>query len=196
MSQIKILKRRSPRRRREGLTDYRIRLRLVKSGLPRLVIRKSNKYITVQVVESRSGGDKTILTVSSKHLSRYGWRANTKNLPAAYLTGFLAGIIAKKKGIQKAIIDIGLYTPVSGSRLFAAVKGFRDSGVEVPVREEKLPDKDKVNGIHIQEYYQMVKEGNIETYQFSRSPGEIYNRLTEHFEEVKQKIVEGWEKDE
>lgn len=196
MSQIKILKRRPPRRRREGLTDYRVRLKLVKSGLPRLVVRKSNRYITIQVIESRAGGDKTILTVSSKHLSRYGWRANTKNLPAAYLTGFLAGLTAKNKNIQQAIVDIGLYTPVSGSRLFAAVKGFRDAGVEVAVSEEKLPGEDRVKGSHIQEYYRMIKEKNVETIQFSKSHEEIYNRLTEHFEEVKQRIVERWEKHE
>lgn len=196
MSQMKILKRRPPRRRREGLTDYRIRLKLVKSGLPRLVVRKSNRYITVQVVESRASGDRTILTVSSRHLSRYGWRASTKNLPAAYLTGFLAGLIAKKKGIQKSIVDIGLYTPISGSRLFAAIKGFRDAGVEVPVSEEKLPSEDRVKGGHIHEYYQIIKEQNIETRQFSKSPMEIYNRLSEHFEEVKQRIMEEWEKHE
>ncbi|MEM1583683.1 MAG: 50S ribosomal protein L18 [Nitrososphaerota archaeon] len=196
MSQMKILKRRPPRRRRGGLTNYRIRLKLVKSGLPRLVVRKSSRYITVQVVDSRAGGDRTILTVSSRHLSRYGWRASTKNLPAAYLTGFLAGIVAKKKGIQKAIVDIGLYTPVSGSRLFASIKGFRDAGVEVPVSEEKLPSEDRVKGGHIQEYYQMIKEQNVETQQFSKSPMEIYNRLSEHFEEVRQRIVEEWEKHE
>ncbi len=191
MTTQKILKRRLPRRRRQGLTDYRVRLKLVKSGLPRLVIRKSNRYITVQVIESRAGGDKTLLTVTSKHLLKYGWKASTKNLPAAYLTGFLAGLIAKKKGVEKAIVDLGLYTPVTWSRLFAAVKGFRDAGIDVPVSEEKLPNEERIKGTHIQEYFQMIKEKNIETTQFSKSPEEVYNMLTKHFEEVKERIEKG-----
>ncbi len=191
MTAQKILKRRLPRRRKQGLTDYRVRLKLVKSGLPRLVVRKSNRYITIQVIESRAGGDKTLLTVTSKHLLKYGWRASTKNLPAAYLTGFLAGLIAKKKGIEKAIVDLGLYTPVTWSRLFAAVKGFRDAGIEVPVSEEKLPDEERIKGTHIQEYFQMIKEKNIETTQFSKSPEEVYSTLTKHFEEVKERIEQG-----
>lgn len=191
MTAQKILKRRLPRRRRQGLTDYRVRLKLVKSGLPRLVIRKSNRYITIQVIESRAGGDKTLLTVTSKHLLKYGWKASMKNLPAAYLTGFLAGLIAKKKGVEKAIVDLGLYTPVTGSRLFAAVKGFRDAGIDVPVSEEKLPDEERIKGTHIQEYFQMIKEKNIETTQFSKSPEEVYSALTKHFEEVKERIEKG-----
>ncbi|MCL7383483.1 MAG: 50S ribosomal protein L18 [Thaumarchaeota archaeon] len=190
MSRLKILKRRPPRRRREGVTDYRVRLKLVKSNLPRLVIRKSNRYIIIQLVESRVGGDKTLITVTSKHLLDYGWRAGTKNLPAAYLTGFLAGLLAKKKGVEKAVVDIGLYTPVSGSRIFAAVKGFTDAGIDVKVGGEKLPREERIKGTHIQEYYQMIRERNIETIQFSKSPEDVYTRLAEHFEEVREKIAQ------
>lgn len=191
MSPQKILKRRPPRRRRQCLTDYRARLKLVKSRLPRLVVRKSNRYITVQVIESAAGGDRTLLTVTSKHLLKYGWRANTKNLPAAYLTGFLAGALAKKKGVERAIVDIGLYTPVTGSRLFAAVKGFKDAGVEVPVNEEKMPDEERIRGAHIQEYFQMIREKNVDATQFSKSSEDVYNRISEHFEEIRERIEQG-----
>lgn len=190
MSRQKFIKRKPPRRRREGVTDYRVRLKLVKSSLPRLVIRKSNKYITVQIVESKRGGDKTLVTVTSKHLLKYGWKANTKNLPASYLTGFLAGFLAKKKRIEKAVVDIGLYSPISGSRLFAAVKGFIDAGIEVEVSSDKLPAEERIKGTHIQEYSQMIREKNIETIQFSRSPEDVYARLPEHFEEIKEKIAQ------
>ena len=49
-----------PKRRRKGLTDYRKRLKLVKSGLPRFVVRKTNRYIIVQITESKAGGDKVL----------------------------------------------------------------------------------------------------------------------------------------
>ncbi|MCS7126718.1 MAG: 50S ribosomal protein L18 [Aigarchaeota archaeon] len=189
MSRLKTLKRVPPRRRREGLTDYRARLKLVKSGLPRLVIRKSNRYIQVQIVKSKAGGDETLLTVTSKHLLKYGWRAGTKNLSAAYLTGLLTGVLAKKKNIEKAIVDIGLYTPIKGSRIFAVVKGVIDAGVEVPVSEEKLPEDERIKGEHIEQYYQMIKNENVKTIQFSKSLEEVYRRFTEHFTEIKEKIL-------
>ena len=81
------------RRRREGKTDYRNRLALLKSGKYRLVVRKSLKYITVQIIEYDEVGDRTVVSVSSKQLRTFGWQFSCDNIPAAYLTGIL---IAKK----------------------------------------------------------------------------------------------------
>jgi large subunit ribosomal protein L18 len=80
------------RRRREGKTNYHKRLKLLKSRKLRVVIRVSNNHVTVQVVESQMGGDKIMVSSFSKELSKkYGWNAHTGNIPAAYLTGYLAG---------------------------------------------------------------------------------------------------------
>jgi len=184
-----MLKRLPPRRRREGLTDYRKRLKLVKSGLPRLVIRKTNRYIIVQVIKSKMGGDETLITVTSKKLAEYGWRASFKNTPAAYLTGLLAGMLAKKKGVEKAIVDIGLHRAVKGSKVFAAVKGFIDAGLEVPAGEEIFPDEDRIKGIPIKEYYKSLKESGVETIQFSKSDEQVYMNLDDHFSQVKERIL-------
>lgn len=185
---MSMLKRLPPRRRREGLTDYRMRLKLAKSGLPRLVIRKTNRYIIVQVIKCKEGGDETILTVTSKKLLEYGWKGGLKNLPASYLTGLLAGIQAKKKGLKRAIVDIGLHKPIKGSRVFAAVKGFIDAGVDVPAGEEIFPDEDRIKGAHISEYYRRIREEGLETKQFSKI-GDIYEELEKHFDEVKKRIL-------
>ena len=185
---MSMLKRLPPRRRREGLTDYRMRPKLAKSGLPRLVIRKTNRYIIVQVIKCKEGGDETILTVTSKKLLEYGWKGGLKNLPASYLTGLLAGIQAKKKGLKRAIVDIGLHKPVKGSRVFAAVKGFIDAGVDVPAGEEIFPDEDRIKGAHISEYYRRIREEGLETKQFSKI-GDIYEELEKHFDEVKKRIL-------
>ncbi|MEM4959169.1 MAG: 50S ribosomal protein L18, partial [Nanopusillaceae archaeon] len=56
------------RRRREGKTDYRKRLKLLKSRLPRLVVRRGIWNFTVQLIEYNENGDKTIFTIHSKHL--------------------------------------------------------------------------------------------------------------------------------
>lgn len=186
---MSLLKRMPPKRRRLGLTDYRKRLKLVKSGLPRLVVRKTNSQIIVQVIMPRLGGDETLITVTSKKLRDYGWRASLKNTPAAYLTGLLAGLLARGK-IEKAVLDIGLQTPSRGSKVFAAALGFRDAGIEIPLGEEILPDEDRISGKHISEYYRMIRESGLQTTQFSKSDESIYMSLEKHFEEVKNRILE------
>jgi large subunit ribosomal protein L18 len=177
-----------PRRKREGKTDYRLRLKLVKSGLPRVVVRRSNKYITIQIVESRLGGDRTLLTVTSKKLKSYGWKGGTKNLPAAYLTGLIAGRKTVEMGVKKAIADIGRYSPVPGSRVFAAIKGVIDGGLEVPMSDEVAPSGERLKGEHISAYYQSIPHDGT-TFQFSSLPSEVISSLPQHFEEVKSKIL-------
>ena len=56
------------RRRHEARTDYRIRLALLKSEKPRLVVRKTNRYIIAQIVESDIAQDKIIVGLTSKSL--------------------------------------------------------------------------------------------------------------------------------
>ena len=48
------------RRRREKKTNYEKRLALVKGEKPIMVVRRSNRYITVQFVEFNPKGDKTV----------------------------------------------------------------------------------------------------------------------------------------
>ncbi len=139
------------RRRREGKTDYRKRLAYLKSGKPRAVVRKTLRYIIVQIVEYHEDGDRILVGVNSFHLKKYGWQGSFKNTPAAYLAGYLAGKLALKKGIEEAILDIGLQSPVKGSRVFAALRGMVDAGLEIPHSEEVYPDDSRIKGEHISE---------------------------------------------
>ncbi len=139
------------RRRREGKTDYRKRLAYLKSGKPRAVVRKSLRYITVQIVEYHEDGDRILVGVNSRKLKDYGWNGSFKNTPAAYLTGYLAGKMALKKGIEEAILDIGLQRPVKGSRVFAALKGMLDAGLSIPHGDGIFPSEERIKGLHISE---------------------------------------------
>ncbi|KON27259.1 50S ribosomal protein L18, partial [miscellaneous Crenarchaeota group archaeon SMTZ-80] len=56
------------RRKREGKTDYKKRMRLVLSEIPRLAIRPTNKHIMVQLIEARPEGDVTLVSASSVEL--------------------------------------------------------------------------------------------------------------------------------
>jgi large subunit ribosomal protein L18 len=97
------------KRRRKKKTNYKKRLALLKSEKTRLVIRKSISNISIQFVNFDPKGDKTIVTVISTELKKLGWTKGG-NIPAAYLTGLLAGKRAKEKKIQEAILDLGLQT--------------------------------------------------------------------------------------
>ncbi len=128
------------RRRREGKTNYHRRLAIVKSRETRLVIRASTAHITVQVVESKAQGDKVLTSSFSKELvNKYGWKASTGNLAAAYLTGYLTGLKAKKAGVKEAILDLGVF--VHSHRVYAAFKGVLDAGIVVPHDEKIFPEQ-------------------------------------------------------
>ena len=139
-----------PRRHREGVTDYRRRLNLLKSKKTRIVVRKSLKNIQIQFVEYSSTGDKVLASAISKELqSKYNWKYSIDTTPAAYLTGLIAGSRAKKKGIAEGVFDIGRYRPTGGNRLFAALKGVVDAGIACPCNEEMIPQDDRLLGKHL-----------------------------------------------
>ncbi|MFB6158225.1 MAG: 50S ribosomal protein L18 [Candidatus Nanohalobium sp.] len=136
------------RRRREQKTDYQQRRKLVKSGKPRAVVRLSNKHTRTHLAHFNREGDENTAQTLSKELENYGWEHNTGNLPAAYLTGFLTGMKAEE---DEAVLDIGLREKKNGGRVFAAVKGMNDAGLNVPVGEEVIPEESRIKGEHIKE---------------------------------------------
>ena len=71
------------KRKKAGLTDYRKRLGLLKSGTPRLVIRPSNKGFTAQIVEYEAGGDRIISTVKDRSLAKLGVEIKGNSTPVA-----------------------------------------------------------------------------------------------------------------
>src|SRR3989338_9885825 len=95
------------RRKRKGKTNYRKRIKLLLAGKPRLVIRKSIKNITAQIVRFTKKGDEVLATAHSRELEKIGWSLPKGNTPSAYLVGLLIGQKAKKAGINDLILDIG-----------------------------------------------------------------------------------------
>ncbi len=136
------------RRRKEGRTDYVKRIALLKSGLLRLVIRKSNAAITAHIVQFDPKGDVTLAHASTRDLEKLGFKGK-RNVPSAYLLGLLVAKRAIAKGAKKCIADFGLYTASKGNILFAVVKGAVDGGLDINVGEEKLPSKDRLTGKHL-----------------------------------------------
>jgi large subunit ribosomal protein L18 len=140
------------RRKREGKTNYKKRLELLKGRTERLVIRRTNKQIILQIVRYAEDGDQVLITTQSSELVKKGWKHSCKNTPAAYLTGMLIAQKAKEKGIKKAIADLGLQTPLKGSKIFASIKGAIDNGLEMNASEEIFPSEDRIKGAHVASY--------------------------------------------
>ena len=138
------------RRKREGKTNYKKRLEYLKSKQLRLVIRKTNKHMILQIVQYHPDGDKVLLGVSSKKLETHGWKHSEKNTPACYLIGLIFAKAAKQHKVKKAILDLGLQTPIKGSRLYAALKGVIDGGIEIPASDTVFPTEERINGQHLQ----------------------------------------------
>jgi len=135
------------KRRRQNKTDYLARRNLLESGTPRLVVRKTNRYIIAQIVQSYEAKDRVICSANSKELVEYGLNQtfSIKNLSASYLTGYLCAIRALGKNIKKVILDIGLQRSTKGSKLYALAKGAIDAGLEMNCSEEMFPAEIKID---------------------------------------------------
>jgi large subunit ribosomal protein L18 len=146
------------RRKSKGRTNYKKRMAYLKSGLPRLVVRRFNRNILAQVVQFEEKGDKVLVSAHSSDLKKLGWVYNTGNIPASYLVGYLVG---KKSPVKKMILDMGLHTPISGNRLFALLKGVIDAGVDTPYSKDILPPEDRLKGKHIAQYAKKLGDHKI-----------------------------------
>jgi len=150
------------RRRRAGKTNYHKRLALVKSGKPVMAVRKSTSCITVQFSQFDPKGDRTLLTVNSSKLKTFGWKHSFKNIPAAYLTGLLAGKLAGQANIKETVADIGLHTATKGAKVFAVLKGAADSGLKFNLGTEIVPSKERIEGKHIADYRKVDMKNDFE----------------------------------
>jgi large subunit ribosomal protein L5e len=208
------------RRRREAKTDYQARKALIlqdknKYNSPkyRLVVRLSNKEVTVQIAYATLKSDVVMSAAYSHELSKYGAniypKGGQKNYAAAYATGLLAARrVLNKLGLDKqyegqtkpdgkdylveastgrrpfyVLLDVGLHFTTTGCRVFGAMKGAVDGGLEIPHKNKRFPgwnaEAKKFNpavlrqyifGGHVAEYMRKLQAEDAEKYkqQFSR----------------------------
>ncbi|MGQ9595867.1 MAG: 50S ribosomal protein L18 [Thermoproteota archaeon] len=173
------------RRRGKHLTDYYLRTKLLKSGLPRVVVRVSNKHVRVAVFSSKPTGDFVIASAFSQELRKFGWSFSFNNTPAAYLTGYLAGLRCLKSKISEGVLDAGLHKPVKGGRIYATCSGLLDTGFNMRVSPSMLPEKDRIMGEHIVKYF---KASGGEGFSRYEREGLKVEEMSKAFEEVKSRI--------
>ncbi|KAF5452554.1 60S ribosomal protein L5-like [Juglans microcarpa x Juglans regia] len=199
------------KRRREGKTDYRARIRLInqdknKYNTPkyRFVVRFTNKDITAQVISASIAGDLVLAAAYSHELPHYGLEVGLTNYAAAYCTGLLLarrvlkmlemdeeyqGNVeatgedfsvepAESRRPFRALLDVGLIRTTTGNRVFGALKGALDGGLDIPHSEKRFAGYGKeskqfdagvhhkyIYGGHVAAYMRTLMEDEPEKYQ-------------------------------
>jgi large subunit ribosomal protein L18 len=143
------------RRRLEAKTDYLFRRKLLVSNKPRMVVRKTNRYIISEYVISKEAKDSVTLLTNSRELLKHGWpetfAGSLKSIPASYLTGFLMGKKILEKDLEVPIMDFGMNRTIHKTKLFAFVKGLIDAGVEINCDEKTFPEEERIEGKNLKE---------------------------------------------
>ena len=167
-------------------------------------MRFTNRFVICQIIRAEIIGDKIITHATSEELPRYGLKVGLKNYAAAYCTGLLcARRTLQKMGLDEtyegvgdevdgevfnqeadgdmrpftANLDVGIKSTTTGARIFAALKGAVDGGLNVPHsekrfvgydREEKKYNaedmKDRIFGEHVAEYMRYLMEEDADKY--------------------------------
>jgi large subunit ribosomal protein L18 len=177
------------KRIRSDKTNYRKRAAIIIGRHSFATVRVTDQNVSAQVIKTTPTGDLVVASAHSHELAKHGWKGSTNNLPACYLTGLLLGKKALEKGTTKAVLYIGKehFT----TRVAACAKGIADSGVNMPISEESVPDEERIAGQHIADYANSLKSDEQE-YK-SRFSAVLKNGLKPeeypaHFEEVRSKI--------
>lgn len=222
------------KRRREGKTDYRARVRLInqdknKYNTPkyRFVVRFTNKDIIAQIVSASIAGDMVLASAYARELPHYGLEVGLTNYAAAYCTGLLlARRVLKKLEMDeeyvgnveatgddysvepaesrrpfRALLDVGLIRTTTGNRVFGALKGALDGGLDIPHSEKRFAGFSKddkqldpevhrkyIYGGHVAAYMRTLNEDEPERYQSHFSEYIKRGIDAENIEELYKKV--------
>jgi len=170
----------------------------------RFVVRFTNSDVITQIIYARIDGDIVLTAAYAHELTRYGMGVGHTNYAAGYATGLLLarrtlqklkldGKYAGKTEVNgedynveeladgpkpfKALLDVGLKRTTTGSKVFAALKGAADGGLNIPHSDRRFVGYDdegkKLNadvlrkhifGGHVADYMKKLQEEEPEKY--------------------------------
>jgi len=175
----------------------------------RMIVRFTNKDIITQVAYARIEGDVVVCAAYSHELPRFGVKVGLTNYAAAYCTGLLlARRLLNKFNLDKiyegndevngdeylveaqdgqpapfrCYLDVGLARTTTGARVFGAMKGAVDGGLEIPHSTKRFPGydgeskefnaevhRDHIFGKHVADYMRQLADDDEDAYkkQFS-----------------------------
>jgi len=170
----------------------------------RLCVRITNKDVICQIVQPKITGDHCLCAAYANELPKYGLEVGLTNYAACYATGLLcARRLLKKLGLDEkyegqeepdgemflvehddgprpftCVLDVGLVRTTTGNRVFGALKGAVDGGLNIPHSEKRFPGYDRegkeydaethkkyIFGGHVAEYMELLEEEDPERYQ-------------------------------
>jgi len=174
-------------------------------------VRFTNRDFVCQIVAADLTHDKCIAVAYSHELPRYGISVGLTNYAAAYATGLLLARRVNDKfklnyaGVKEAngedfeveadesgpkpfhaLLDVGLLRTSTGARVFGALKGAVDGGLDIPHNNHRFPGSKRsedgewtadpevhrkyIFGGHVKEYMAHLKEEDADAYarQFSQ----------------------------
>jgi large subunit ribosomal protein L18 len=141
------------RRRKENKTDYLKRLKLLKGEKPRIVFRKTNRYIIAEYVKSTEAQDSIVVGFDSRKLNEYGWpkdaQGSLKSITGSYLTGYLMGKTILKDKLENPVLDAGMNRVLHKNKIYAFIKGLIDSGIKINCKKEFFPEESRIEGKHL-----------------------------------------------
>jgi len=170
----------------------------------RLIVRFTNKDIICQIAYARIEGDVIVCAAYAHELPRYGVKVGLTNYAAAYCTGLLIGrrILEKFKldtiyqgqtevtgeqfqvesvdgqpGAFRCFLDVGLARTTTGARVFGALKGAVDAGLDIPHGVKRFPGYDgeskefhadvhrkHILGQHVADYMRLLQQDDDEAF--------------------------------
>lgn len=170
----------------------------------RLVVRFTNTDIICQIAFATLKSDQILCAAYAHELSRYGVKGGLTNYAASYATGLLvARRVLKKLNLDKVyvgqekpdgkkflvkevegqnrpfyvLLDVGLRKTTTGARLFSALKGAVDGGLEIPHNNRRFvgynSDTDKFDpgvlrkhifGLHVADYMKKLQSEDNDKY--------------------------------
>lgn len=170
----------------------------------RLVVRFTNKDIIAQIISASITGDSVLASAYAHELPQYGLKVGLTNYAAAYCTGLLlARRVLKMLDLDqeyegnveatgedfsvepaetrrpfRALLDVGLIRTTTGNRVFGALKGALDGGLDIPHSDKRFAGFSKdgkqldaevhrkyIYGGHVSGYMKTLMEDEPEKYQ-------------------------------
>jgi len=176
----------------------------------RLTVRITNHDIVCQIAYAKIEGDQVVTAAYAHELPRYGVKVGLTNYAAAYCVGLLLarrhlkklGLDSVYKGVDKVngedynveqadgqpgafrcYLDVGLARTTTGARIFGALKGACDGGLDIPHSENRFPGYDEeskklkaethrshIFGLNVANYMRQLQEDDEDSFkrQFSK----------------------------
>lgn len=138
------------------ITNYRKRFGLLKSGFKRIVLRKTNRYLIVQLINFNSTGDLIQNHLNSKMYSSL--KIGFKNILVSYIMGIKLGLLLQNVPENSLIFDIGQRRPLKGKPFFGwyFIEGFKKTSNSL-ISGKILVDMDLLNSFSEKKNFDLQK---------------------------------------